>query len=189
MSKAHLVDLSVLDAGQRFDLAQVLVAAFAADYPEAWPTVESALEELDILEHEGAAALVAFDSVGLPVGFIGALPMYDGNVWEVHPLAVRPDSQRQGVGARLMAALESRAAQSGVSTLYVASDDEAGTTSLGGVDVYPDPLAHLMALENRRGHPFTFYRKQGFVLVGVIPDANGFGKPDILMAKRVARRA
>jgi aminoglycoside 6'-N-acetyltransferase I len=46
-----------------------------------------------------------------------------------------------------------------------------------------------MALENRRGHPFTFYRKQGFVLVGVIPDANGFGKPDILMAKRVARRA
>ena len=26
----------------------------------------------------------------------------------------------------------------------------------------------------------------GFVIVGVVPDANGLGKPDILMAKRVA---
>jgi len=34
--------------------------------------------------------------------------------------------------------------------------------------------------------PFEFYQKCGFVIVGVVPDANGLGKPDILMAKRVA---
>jgi aminoglycoside 6'-N-acetyltransferase I len=33
-----------------------------------------------------------------------------------------------------------------------------------------------------------FYRKLGFVIVGVVPDANGPGKPDILMAKRVGRQ-
>jgi hypothetical protein len=26
----------------------------------------------------------------------------------------------------------------------------------------------------------------GYTIVGVIPDANGLGKPDILMAKRIA---
>jgi len=29
----------------------------------------------------------------------------------------------------------------------------------------------------------------GFVIVGVLPDANGFGKPDIFMAKRVQNGA
>jgi aminoglycoside 6'-N-acetyltransferase I len=35
------------------------------------------------------------------------------------------------------------------------------------------------------GHPFGFYRRLGFVLVGVLPDANGPGRPDIFLAKRL----
>jgi hypothetical protein len=34
---------------------------------------------------------------------------------------------------------------------------------------------------------YEFYQKQGYVIVGVMPDANGLGKPDILMAKSVVR--
>ena len=61
-------------------------------------------------------------------------------------------------------------------------------TSLAGVDLYPDIVGHLARLTNLRRHPFEFYRKCGFSVAGVVPDANGPGKPDILMAKRVRRR-
>jgi aminoglycoside 6'-N-acetyltransferase I len=70
----------------------------------------------------------------------------------------------------------------------VGTDDEDNLTSLGGIDLYPNPLDHLSRIENLRGHPYEFYRKLGFVIVGVMPDANGFGKPDIYMAKRLVRR-
>ena len=72
-------------------------------------------------------------------------------------------------------------------TLWLGTDDEMGQTTLSGVDLYPDVCAHIAAVRNLRGHPYEFYRKLGFAIVGVLPDANGPGKPDIYMAKRVAR--
>jgi aminoglycoside 6'-N-acetyltransferase I len=39
-----------------------------------------------------------------------------------------------------------------------------------------------------RDHPTAFYQKLGFQIVGVMPDANGIGKPDIIMAKDIKER-
>jgi len=64
-------------------------------------------------------------------------------------------------------------------------DDEDGRTSLGGVDLYPDVLERAAAIRNLHSHPFEFYLKLGYSLVGIIPDADGPGKPDIPMAKWV----
>ncbi len=61
-------------------------------------------------------------------------------------------------------------------------------TSLSGVDLYSNVLEHLANIKNLRGHPYAFYQKLGFVIVGVLPDANGVGKPDIFMAKQVGRK-
>ena len=72
--------------------------------------------------------------------------------------------------------------------MWLGSDDEDALTSLGGVDLYPNPLDHLAQIKNLHGHPYEFYQKLGFVIVGVMPDANGFGKPDIYMAKRVSQK-
>lgn len=72
-------------------------------------------------------------------------------------------------------------------TVYLGSDDEFGGTSLFGADIFPDALAKLAQIAPTSGHPFFFYRKLGYEPVGVVPDANGFGRPDLLMAKRVAR--
>ncbi|MDX1615785.1 MAG: AAC(6')-Ia family aminoglycoside 6'-N-acetyltransferase, partial [Candidatus Promineifilaceae bacterium] len=70
-------------------------------------------------------------------------------------------------------------------TLYLGTDDVSGMTSLSNRDLYQDLSQHLRTIQNLDGHPYTFYQKMGFTIVGVIPDANGRGKPDIMMAKRV----
>jgi aminoglycoside 6'-N-acetyltransferase I len=105
-------------------------------------------------------------------------------VWELHPLVVRHDLQRRGIGRALVTDLEARVRERGAITLWLGSDDETGMTTLAGVDLYPDVLAHLARIENLRGHPYEFYQRLGFSIVGAMPDANGFGKPDIYMAKR-----
>ena len=58
---------------------------------------------------------------------------------------------------------------------------------LYGVDLYEDTFGKLASIHNTGGHPFPFYEKQGYKIVGVLPDANGIGKPDIWMAKRLKR--
>jgi aminoglycoside 6'-N-acetyltransferase I len=59
-------------------------------------------------------------------------------------------------------------------------------TTLANVDLYVDLPGQLARIRNLKGHPFEFYQRCGFVISGVVPDANGPGKPDILMAKQVS---
>ena len=60
-------------------------------------------------------------------------------------------------------------------------------TSLSGVDLYNDVPRNIGELRDLgRHHPFLFYRKLGYIVTGVMPDANGPGRPDIYMSKRLA---
>jgi aminoglycoside 6'-N-acetyltransferase I len=122
-------------------------------------------------------------------GIIGAIPHYGTTGWELHPLAVRTGYQRQGIGRLLVETLEKEVATRGGVMIYLGSDDETGTTSLYGADLYNDTFGKLTGIQNIGGHPYTFYEKVGYKIVGVLPDANGVGKPDILMAKRIKRRS
>ncbi len=71
-------------------------------------------------------------------------------------------------------------------TLYLGSDDDglAPGTSAVDVDLYPNVLSRAVTLQVI-GHPIGFYLRQGGEIVGLIPDANGSSKPDVLMAKRI----
>ena len=69
--------------------------------------------------------------------------------------------------------------------IFLGTDDEDYMTSLAGTDLYPNVAEHIINIKNLRKHPYEFYKKMGYMIVGVIPDANGFGKPDIWMAKRI----
>lgn len=183
----HIINLSDGDETLHAAAASFLVDGFREHWPEAWPDLEAALEEVRGAVLPENICRAALDDSGALLGWIGGYAEYDGKVWELHPLVVRPDRQGRGVGRALVADFEALVAARGALTIRLGTDDEAGLTSISGIDLYPDPLARLAAISNLRRHPYEFYLRCGFAIVGVIPDANGFGKPDILMAKRVHR--
>lgn len=166
-------------------VAAILVEAFREHWPDAWPDMESALEEVRESFEADRISRVAVNDNREVLGWIGGIPEYDGKVWELHPLAVAPAHQRQGVGRALVADLEEQVRQRDGLTIMLGSDDTDNMTTLAGVDLYPDMWERISRMRNLKGHPYEFYQKLGFTITGVVPDANGRGKPDILMAKRV----
>lgn len=136
---------------------------------------------------EGSCIALAAIAENRVVGIVGAIPQYGVTGWELNPLAVLKEYQRQGIGSALIESIENEVARQGGIMLYLGSDDENGTTSLYGVDLYDDTFGKLAHIKNIGGHPFPFYEKHGYKIVGVFPDANGIGKPDIWLAKTIVK--
>jgi aminoglycoside 6'-N-acetyltransferase I len=181
-----IVDLGVQPKDMRKQAAPLLVDHF--DEPRGWPNLASAAQELDRILETGFA-LVSLEG-GIVLGWIGGLPEYNGRVWELHPLVVRREYRRRGIGRALVAAFEVQAGVRGALTVTLGTDDDSAMTSLSGVDLYQDLPRKLAGLRDLgRGHPFLFYQKLGFVVTGVMPNANGPGRPDIFMSKRVVGRS
>ena len=181
----RIVDLTPGDPAILIAVADVLVSGFSGTGTEVWQTRDDALETVMESFDEEKISRVAIADDGRVLGWIGAVSTYDGWVWEIHPIVVHRDCQGQGVGRALIEDLEVQVRERGGMTVCLGTDDENGRTTLSGADLYPDPLAAVSGLRNLGGHPFGFYQKLGYAVVGVLPDANGFGKPDIFMAKRV----
>lgn len=181
-----LRDLEFESETVKMAAAELLFSGFSQMSPDAWPSIRAAREEVDESFGPNRLSVVALEGKRV-LGWIGAIRQYNGFTWEIHPLVVHPDHRLSGVGAALVVEIESRVKDTGAITLWVATDDESGMTSLWGQDLYPDPLKCLSQISNLKGHPYEFYEKLGFTLCGVLPDANGLGKPDIFMSKRVRR--
>lgn len=175
--------IATFDRAHREVCAQLLVDGFREHWPDAFATIGDALETVDDAVNDGPVRVAIADD-GSILGWVGVARSY-ARVWEVHPLVVREDTRRQGVGRALIEEVESIAGERGALVMIVGSDDEDAMTSLAGIDLFPEPLMHLARIEDRKGHPFGFYLKCGYSIVGVVPDANGFGKPDIQLAKRL----
>ncbi|MEW5959003.1 MAG: GNAT family N-acetyltransferase, partial [Chloroflexota bacterium] len=130
--------------------AALLVAGFREYWPEAWPDLASARQEIQDSLGEDRLSRIAVDDRGAVLGWIGGICQYDGKVWELHPLVVRADCRGQGLGRALVADLEAQARGRGGLTLWLGTDDEAHMTSLGGVDLFPNVLEYAANIRNLR---------------------------------------
>ena len=176
--------IDVLRADDTDAIAQA-AALLVEAFPHWLPTTELARDEvMQALEADRICLVARADDQIL--GWIGAIPEYS-HAWELHPLVVRADERGTGVGASLVRALEEHLRKVGALTLYLGTDDDgpAPGTSAGGVALFPDVLSHATRLRIF-DHPAGFYLRMGYEVIGLIPDANGPGKPDILMAKRLS---
>ncbi|MCC6802719.1 MAG: GNAT family N-acetyltransferase [Anaerolineae bacterium] len=179
----QIVDVNVGETERIAQMAALLTAGFRVIAPSSWATADEALEEVQEDLEEGFCR-AAVDDAGQVLGWVGCRHSH-AYVWELHPLVVDGAQQGQGIGQALVRDLEEQARQRGCVSLMLGTDDEAGLTTLYGADLYDDIPGALAAAQGSAPHALEFYRKLGYTLIGVVPDANGLGKPDILMAKRL----
>lgn len=179
----QIVGFDALTQAQRDKAVEILRTAL--DGPSYKADGEAEEEVASFFEDPERFALAALDGEQV-LGWIGGIRGYS-HALELHPLVVDPAQQRRGVGRALVRALESHAVGEGFLTLHLGTDDLVGGTSLSGASLFPGALERLLHVEPRGdGHAYFFYLKLGFEPVGVLPDANGPGMPDILMAKALA---
>ncbi len=163
----------IADAGE---LLRVNFEAYRTDY----------IKEVQECMSEDMIMLAALEGQKL-IGWIGARPQYDGNVWELHPLVINKTFRGRGIGKMLVKALESEVGKIGGLTLYCGSDDEDFQTSLSEPGIYNNLWEKINNIENYKGHPYEFYQKCGFQIIGIMPDANGRRKPDIILGKKIGK--
>ncbi len=165
--------------------AQILFEASKSVTSTSWNTIESA--EIEVSECcNDEYICVGYLLNNELAGWIGLRPMYKNITWELHPIMIKPNLQKQGIGTKLLAEIERIAKKRNILNIILGTDDEFGKTSLSINDLYASNIFYeIENIKNFNNHPIEFYQKNGYKIIGVIPDANGPNKPDILMGKRI----
>lgn len=175
----EIINMLALSQEQKKECAQILTESL----PQGWADLDAAMEEVRELDIP-VNSLLALVEDGHVIAWGGLMPDYGGKVLELHPLVVRADRRGQGLGKMLLSALENVARARYAKVITLGCDDETHTTSLADVDLFENLPEKIAAFESN-GHPTGFYLKMGYSITGVVPEANGKGMPDILMAKHL----
>src|SRR5690242_18472214 len=125
----QIVDLDANDTAMIEQAAALLVEGFREHWVDAWPDMESALQEVRECAVPGYICRAVLDGDGTLLGWIGGRPEYDGNVWELHPMVVRADRRHGGIGRALVADLEVQVQARGGLTIMLGTDDEDDMTT------------------------------------------------------------
>jgi len=164
--------------------AEILYKTFTGINKDAWPDMESALTEVDecLEEPNVCIGIKIGDEL---IGWVGLRPMYK-TTWELHPMVVKKEFWGKGYGKILLDELERIALNKYISGIFLGSDDETFSTSLSDKEIKTENIFNeIVNIKNYKNHPYEFYQKCGYTIIGVVPNANGDRKPDIFMWKDI----
>lgn len=120
------------------------------------------------------------------IGYAGLLEMYSNITCELHPLIIKSGYRNMRVGSKLLKELEREAKLKNVLNIMLGSDDEDYKTNLHQFDFNNTDISYILNnIKNINNHPYEFYQKNGYKIVGIFPNANGIGKPDIWLWKQL----
>ena len=157
-------------------------------FPRAgmWPDIDEkqAFEEVDkCVDTENICIGIKINAK--LIGWVGLRPMYE-KTWELQPLVISNDYQGKGFGRILINEVEKIARKKGIIGIFCGSDDETNKTSLSEKEITSKNIfEEIITIKNYKNHPFEFYVKCGYSIIGIIPNANGLKKPDILLWKDI----
>jgi aminoglycoside 6'-N-acetyltransferase I len=179
---SEIIDLDTEDSILVEHLANITFEAFKENAPDWVPTIDLARNQVIAAGSRGKLGRVIMEQ-GEAAGWIGLIK--GKRVWEIHPIAIAIQSQYCGLGHLLVEDVARIAKSAGALTLFAGTSDEVGTTNLFGVDLYVDPGQAIVNIKATGRNPFEFWENAGFTVVGLMPDAEGVGKPAIQLARRL----
>ena len=182
MNACRIVDLTP-ESTELIQQTAVIAHKASQSISKIWlPTVEEAIEEIYDSFNDDGISRVLMDG-DLVLAWVGAVPQFDGRVVEIHPLIVAQEHQGRGLGRQMVNCVEAWAQAQGALTLWVGTSDETNATSLSEANLYENPGEAIANFRLLATHPCGFWLKLGFQITGILPDAEGVGKPNIILSK------
>ncbi len=186
ISEFTIVPLSIEDGARIDEVARLMLESFRDLSPTWLQSLDAARESvLGCLGSDMIARVLVLDDQ--VAGWAGIRHDY-GSVWELHPLVIAAGFRGRGFGRALVGEVEALARARGALTMLLGTSDEARRTSLSDRDLFDEPLDALKNVSVTGEHSLPFWIAVGYTVVGVVPDAEGPGKPTILLAKRLSTR-
>jgi aminoglycoside 6'-N-acetyltransferase I len=171
---------------------RIMLESFPDD--EMWPdlnekkaleTVTNSLDEKNIC-------------IGLKVGnelagWVCLSPMYgkieNEETWNLQPLAVSTKFKGRGFGKILMNEVERLAREKNIIGILLSSGDEADKTSLSDREISGENvIEEIKNIKNYKNHPYEFYQKCGYSIIGIVPNGYGLRRTDIWLWKDIRKK-